>query len=218
MILDFLLPAPCVVCGRLPKPLCENCEARAQVSISKIGSIKVFSAGLLEGDLEQIVRSYKDKHRMALEKSLRELLTVSIEAAKQVDHFDAFALPPRNPSNYRQRGFSPAERLAKNPALSSLKRVRISASRRLVDQRGLSFQQRKANLNFAFSAQPGRGNILLVDDVMTTGATLQELARCLRSAGYGVSTGCVVANRSASDLRPAKGLEFGGFWSQKLLS
>jgi ComF family protein len=198
MILDFLLPAPCVICGRLPKPICDNCEIVAQVSISNIGSLGVFSAGILEGDLEQLVRSYKDKHRIALENSLRKLLSASIEEARQVHGFDGYALPPSNRVNYRQRGFNPVERLARNRSLLKLKRVPISATRRLIDQRGLSFQQRKTNLNLAFSAQPGKGNILLIDDVMTTGATMQELARCLRSAGYAVTTGCVVANRSTS--------------------
>jgi predicted amidophosphoribosyltransferase len=50
----------------------------------------------------------------------------------------------------------------------------------------------------AFTAPLGRGRVLLVDDVMTTGATIREMARCLRSAGYEVSVGCVLARRIAN--------------------
>jgi predicted amidophosphoribosyltransferase len=54
---------------------------------------------------------------------------------------------------------------------------------------------RLVNTSRAFQAKPGRGRVLLVDDVATTGATLLEMRRALEAAGYQVVASCVLARR-----------------------
>lgn len=51
------------------------------------------------------------------------------------------------------------------------------------------------NLRMAFSLKPGKGDLVLVDDVLTTGATMAELGRAATQAGFRVSAICVIARR-----------------------
>jgi ComF family protein len=94
---------------------------------------------------------------------------------------------PLHPRRLRQRGYNQALELAR-PLLRngwSLNRCNCQRRRHTAAQAGLPARDRRRNLSDAFSVnsrQDGQ-HILLIDDVMTTGATLNELARVLKAAG-----------------------------------
>ena len=63
----------------------------------------------------------------------------------------------------------------------------LQVSRRVSDQSGLTRIQRSSNMHGAFSVKAGailRGDAIVIDDVVTTGATLREAARALNSQGF----------------------------------
>ena len=93
---------------------------------------------------------------------------------------------PSTRASEAARGFNPAEELARPLA----RFIRRPARRLLIKRRetrdsaGLSREQRRANLYEAFAASGAvRGHVILVDDILTTGATAGECAAVLKGAG-----------------------------------
>jgi ComF family protein len=125
----------------------------------------------------------------------RELAGWMIEALRDVERPDALIAVPLHPRRLRQRGYNQALELARPLARAfdlpilhhALRRVRDTAP-----QAGLGALARRRNPRGAFAVgrdlrNPARipAHIALVDDVMTTGATLFECAKVLQRAGVG---------------------------------
>lgn len=126
--------------------------------------------------------------------------------------FDTVVAVPTGREKRRRNGFGHAEVIG--AAVAEFLGVAFAAqglvqTRRLRDQTRLTAEERRRNLSGAFVCpEPddftGR-NVLVVDDVMTTGATLEEAARALTEAGTGHVAGAVVALNLGG--RPAVGRE-----------
>jgi predicted amidophosphoribosyltransferase len=113
---------------------------------------------------------------------------------------------PSSPSAVHRRGDAPLELLTRaavahssRPECEMLVSPVLRIRRRVADQSGLSQAERATNLEYAMSVRPrwqtGISGVscLLVDDVLTTGATLMEAARALRDAGAGHVVAAVIA-------------------------
>ena len=122
---------------------------------------------------------------------LGRLLALSFQNSNWLEKYDTIVPIPLHPSRLRKRGFNQslllAHHLRKNlgkisPNLHPHWLRRIRATR---PQTELPLAERKTNLEDAFSALADvrDKNILLLDDVMTTGSTLNAAARCLKEAG-----------------------------------
>ncbi len=115
---------------------------------------------------------------------------------------DALIAVPLHPNRARQRGFNQAEWLARR--LAPRLGVPLRLARRLGDtpsQRGLDRSERRRNLKEGFEVPgPLPGRVALLDDVMTTGATLDALARACRRAGAEAVEAWAVARTPFSQL------------------
>ena len=145
---------------------------------------------LYEGGIMEAIHQFKYAGKSHLAKSLGRLITSS--ARKWVDRTNGYLMMPvpLHPKRLRERGFNQSLVLARYAApllgaeldFLSLRRIRYTRP-----QTGLKITERKKNVRRAFEivdrmAVKGR-TILLVDDVTTTGNTLNECARMLKRAG-----------------------------------
>lgn len=104
---------------------------------------------------------------------------------------------PLHPARLAERGFNQAVEIARPLARrwGMALETRAVVRRRTDDQVGLALAARRKNLRDAFSCHSrfDGAHVLLVDDVMTTGATLDALAKCLKRAGAASVRNLVIA-------------------------
>ena len=120
---------------------------------------------------------------------------------------------PLSPRRYRERGFNPAALLAREIARPGRHPLRARWLIRLRDterQAGLDATSRRQNVAGAFACRPSSeavpGRVWLVDDVTTTGATLEAAASALKGAGVREVMGICVARTPAPEaVSPARG-------------
>jgi len=197
-LFDIVFPAACIVCGMKPKPLCATCLPSASVSKLQGFDFPVLAGFKHEGAIEKVITGYKDQQLVSLEQPLGRLVADVLNEIG-TSRFSAIITPARNRKNYRKRGFDPANRMVKL-AIRGLaqppKVISLSSTRKLEDQRRLGRLERVRNVSESMRLDTKlTGQVLLFDDVLTTGTTIREMARACSAAGVEVGAGCVLAQR-----------------------
>ncbi|WP_353942939.1 ComF family protein [Streptomyces sp. HUAS MG91] len=202
---DLVLPAQCAGCGRSRTPLCVRCAravrgagpGRVTPTPRPPGLPVVHAAVPYEGSVRAVLLAHKERGALGLARPLGEALAGAVRAGLPVGGTGAVALVPvpSAPRAVRARGHDPTRRLA-YAAAAGLRRegvaVRVLAvlrqRRAVADQSGLDARQRRANVSGALDVVGGAGGlftevgrIVLVDDLMTTGASLAEAARAIHA-------------------------------------
>jgi ComF family protein len=154
-------------------------------------------AGVLEGSLQRAIHTFKYRGRPQLASPLGGELAKAIGRATVSP--EALAYVPLHPQRQRERGFNQAERLARAggrelglPVVDGLRRVRPTRS-----QVGLTREERLINLQGAFAwadSDPPGQRLGLVDDVCTTGTTLEACGAALEAAGGRLACFLVLAS------------------------
>lgn len=148
------------------------------------------SAARFEGVLQHLIHHFKYDQALWLESELVDVIEGCFEAQYADLPLDAVTCVPLFPMRERQRGYNQAELLGRGLAARIQKPFNASALRRIratETQTHLTAPQRADNVRGAF--EPGSRRriegmrLLLVDDVMTTGATLDECSRALKLNG-----------------------------------
>jgi ComF family protein len=217
-LLDLVLPPRCGGCRALGSWLCERCRAgirrlqeplcpRCGAEVESLAACpcrgrlralrRLRAAAAYEGPLERAIHRFKYERWRALARPLASLL----EDRLAVDGPAAACLVavPLHPARRAARGYNQSELIARELARSLRLDLPLRGLRRVRDtppQVGLDRLRRHHNVAGAFSwhGPPLQGEaVLLVDDVATTGATLEACARALRAAGSGSVTGMTLA-------------------------
>jgi ComF family protein len=190
-VLAALLAPPCAACGRiidapLDGAVCAGCWdtiVPAPAPFTLRGIVSARAIGAYEGSLRAIVHALKYDGRRSVAPRLSRLLATC--GHDVLSTADGLVPVPLHPRRVRERGFNQAEDLARGlglPILHAIGRVRHTQP-----QVDLAAADRHRNVRDAFRAtgRPDlRGKtIVLVDDVSTTGATLEACARALQDAG-----------------------------------
>jgi competence protein ComFC len=189
--LDTLItPVPlpyCLRCGQIkPGAECHKC-VDFEASL-----IRCRAVGVYDGDLADIIHQlkYRDRPMLAqpLASIMADFLVVRAEIMNDL-HFDAIVPVPLHKSRERSRGYNQSERIARHlsQSLNLLLDTKVlQRTRSTNSQVGKLRAERLSNLESAFRADPARctgKTFLLIDDVLTTGSTLNECAKALLAAG-----------------------------------
>lgn len=142
------------------------------------------------GALRTALHSFKYDRITCLSCDFVPLLSACVRTHYSQIYFDAVTFVPLYPERERTRSYNQARLLAKELAVDlnlSLLSTCLHRSRSTPSQTDLNSSRRRANVRGAFETTDedwleGR-SLLLVDDVMTTGATVNEVAKVLKKAG-----------------------------------
>ena len=205
---DAVFPCFCFACQKPETYLCEQCTALIHateplITLNKHPSplIGVIACARYAGLMKELIHAFKYNGVQELALPLAHIIDTALATAVSLHSitYPLFAVPiPLHARRERERGFNQNTLLAHHLSLmithtpSILKRTSYTHS-----QTRLKKHERLLNIKVAFCAYPPipqSGTIVLIDDVITTSATLQEAAQCLGAYTKTPMWGCVLAH------------------------
>jgi ComF family protein len=203
-LLGILFGGTCYLCrGGAPSTLCAACDAdlprlapprcprcalespRGEVCGRCLSEAPrydaTFAALAYEFPADALVHALKFRGELALACVLGELLLQSISSLE----IDCVIPVPLSAARLRERGYNHAAEIARHVAPAKLDLALCVRSRDTPAQMDLPFAERRRNVRGAFrcTRRLAGQSVAVVDDVMTTGATLDEIASVLKAAG-----------------------------------
>ncbi|MGR6742513.1 ComF family protein [Microbacterium sp. F1-18] len=189
--LDLILPVWCAGCDAPGRPLCATCVSEfPRPRRCDTDGLEVWSVARYEGVAARVIRALKEDGRTGLGRPLGRLMAGLVREAGWGDAV-LVPVPPSRPA-LRRRGYAVPEMLARRCDARVARWLRARGS--VADQRLLGRAERQRNVAGAFVARPGTGPVVIVDDVMTTGATLRAAQNALGGAGLRVVGAIVLAD------------------------
>jgi predicted amidophosphoribosyltransferase len=196
--LALVLPVECAGCDEPDIGLCDECTAallplpRRQelVGTGPGEGLAVWSGLDFDGIPSRVIRALKEGGRTGLARALAPALASAFAASG--DQGVVIVPIPTSRAAFRRRGYRVVELVAARAGLRVVRLLRHT--RRTADQRGLDHTRRRDNVAGSLRARDAAGlRVLVLDDVVTTGATLAEAARALRAAGAEVVGAVTIA-------------------------
>jgi len=203
-ILKILFPSPCLSCGFLSEPLCGRCLGLLEFSphIREIDGLKVCCGMYFQADsiLERLIHPFKYKHHAEIFRLFVPHMREGLRLLKEP--VDLILVPvPLFKARQKERGYNQAELLARWVAkglgcrvFDVLGRAKDTGKQAKVALKA----ERRENMTGAFELRgslPRDGQIVLVDDIVTTGSTLLACREVLEAAGYTNISALTLADR-----------------------
>ena len=205
------LPSRCAICHAWPaQPICPACAARFAPALARCETCalpvppgvarcgaclrtsppvdRCLTATTYQWPWSGLIARLKFQQDVGLAGPLGRLLLQAPGVAEVLAQADWVLPMPLAPQRLAERGYNPALLLARALAPGRCQGAWLLRVRDTPPQRGLSRAERLRNVRGAFALEPRHADalheqrVVLVDDVMTTGASLHEAARALRAA------------------------------------
>jgi len=206
---QLVFPTRCYGCNALGVSICTTCRREwiPHYYKTNLNALSVHSALIYTPTASKIILAAKENGLQGADDLLISAIVHVLDKARLDKGY--FTLVPVPSSNQAQRGRGRSFIVDLTKTISKQTGIAVNdclqVSRRVSDQSGLTRVQRIANMQGAFSLKPGsilRGDAIVIDDVVTTGATLQEAVRALNSQGFhAFGSVCAVTACVAQPLR-----------------
>lgn len=202
--LALAFPVDCAGCREPGRALCDRCRpslAPAVRTRTLASGLRVWSGLDYGGVAAGALRALKEEGRTSLARDLAPGLSAALAAvARESGASGLLVVPvPSSRAAQRRRGYDVVELLAGRAGVATARA--LAPARRTADQRALGRDERRANASLSMRPAGGPGGaarvfgriVVIVDDVVTTGSTLDEAARALTAAGARVAGAATVA-------------------------
>ena len=202
-LLDLVYPKKCPGCNLPSLGICESCKSYWQIPpvtiVLKQSKVSVLSVAQYRNEVRSVLLAYKENGERESGKVLTEaLIRARLEIVR--DSICTLVPIPSNPKSIRRRGRDFMMDLCTQVSIQSGDNVLslFAVNRNVKDQSKLDEKQRSQNLVGAFDCNSKnlnlalRSPVILVDDLLTTGATLREAVRALGQRGV-VPIGAITA-------------------------
>lgn len=204
--LDLLFPPMCTSCGSMGAYLCDDCEKKIEIIADPLPlsptsplTLLIASAWYQE-PLKSLLHTYKYQSVRDIGSGLGKFMAKQLHTASfTLPTLQAITAVPLHPQRLRERGFNQAGIIAASlglylntPYLPLLHRIRLTSPQAQLTNK----MDRLTNIAHCFSLTPETAQALpnwwsnpqvtiaIVDDVTTTGSTLEECARALKASGF----------------------------------
>lgn len=187
LLVDLLVTTACLFCAKVGKRICIDCESRVGSKPRMVfrGGLVGFSATSYDQDAKTLIRSFKELGEVELAKYMAARLVPLLQCFEPGEY--VLAPIPSNRTEFLARGFNPAEAICRQLVAAANTTLRFQnlfvKIRTTSDQSKLDPGQRRANLANSIASLPGSYQVIVVDDIVTTGATILEAARALEASG-----------------------------------
>jgi predicted amidophosphoribosyltransferase len=214
-VLDLILPLECGGCGAQSTRWCDECAVQLSVPADKPHvvnprvdpQVPVFALGRYAGPRRQVILAMKERGRGDLVAPLAGALAIGLHRLVvwgMVETPLTIVPAPTRRSAARRRGGDPVTRIARLAqmslaALPECRDIKVVQALRMKalarDSMGLGTAARERNIagRVLLRGVRPRSEVVLVDDVVTTGATARESVRVLQAAGVRVAAVLAIA-------------------------
>ncbi len=208
-LLNFIFPAECLHCGKDLSSgnnqfICDDClnsirrtprellKEEKKRKFDSTGFVKDFFSPFIfekEGALQSLIHQLKYNNKFGIGNYLGELIAQSGERIIRSWRCDFIIPIPLHPIKKAERGYNQSKQIAKGISQklnikvksNTLKRIKFTES-----QTKMNLHERRENVKNVFSVKyfnPRNKNLILVDDVITTGSTINSAAEALKNKG-----------------------------------
>lgn len=194
----MIYPQICGICGKIdPNSLCKKCEKKIenQLDISIIKNVEdkyfdeLMSIFKYEGMVRKLILNYKFNEKSYMYMTFVNLLLKDKKIFENIKNYDTIIPVPISKKRQKERGYNQCELIAKEIAKKIKLEYRnncLIKTKNIIEQNKLNKEEREKNIIGVYNLENGQllenKKILLIDDIYTTGSTVNECSKILRKA------------------------------------